>query len=519
MQYQNPILKGFHPDPTIVRVDETNYYMATSSFEYFPGVPIFHSVDLVNWEQIGHALTRKSQLDLENSKSSAGIYAPTLRYDQGTFYLITTDVYGIGNFYVTAENPAGPWSDPIKLPYGNIDPSFLFDEDGKVYVTIQDGAGYESHIIQYEINPETGEALTEPVKIFSGDGGVWTEAPHLYNIHGLYYLLCACGGTGPDHRAIVARSHSPYGPFELCDKPILTHNQLPNHPIQALGHADLVEDNQGGWWAVFLATRPVKGKYTIFGRETFLAPIEWSETGWPMIDSNEGTVKQWMESSELTTTNIEQSDYFFQDFDEQKMSPAWSYLRYKDDAYFLLSSRNGWLRLDGKKETLSDQLGIPACVAVPQTDIDIDISTLLYFLPEQDQEEAGLVARLNEYAHYDLVIKRIKGERYILARQTVGSDTVVLRSAKVQSEKVTLKFTVDEDYYYYWYQEENKRWINLDKSPLKYLSVEENRGTGMVFTGVLVGLYASGDGNNSKTPAYFDWFKIESTQSDTTTKE
>src|SRR5690606_26826289 len=154
--------KGFYPDPSIVRVDETNYYMATSSFEYFPGVPIFHSVDLVNWQQIGHALTRKSQLDLSNTPSSSGIYAPTLRYHQGTFYLITTDVRGIANFYVTAKDPRGPWSEPIKIPYGNIDPSLLFDEDGKVYVTVQNGAGLDSHVIQYEIDPLTGEALTEP---------------------------------------------------------------------------------------------------------------------------------------------------------------------------------------------------------------------------------------------------------------------------------------------------------------------------------------------------------------------
>lgn len=508
MQYTNPVIKGFYPDPSIVRVDDDNYYLATSSFEYFPGVPIFHSQDLVNWEQIGHVLTRKNQLDLSHTQSSSGIYAPTLRYHDGLFYLITTDVRGIGNFFVTAEDPRGPWSDPIKIPYGNIDPSLLFD-GGKVYLTIQDGAGYDSHIIQYEIDPTTGEALTEPVKIFSGDGGEWTEAPHLYNIHGLYYLITACGGTGPDHRAIVARSENPYGPFELCDKPILTHNQLPDHPIQALGHMDLVEDVDGNWWAVFLATRPVKGKYTIFGRETFLAPVEWTEDGWPMIDSNEGTVNEIMEVDEITETNLNRTDTFYRDFDERKMSPMWSYLRFKDDAYLLLCSRNGWLRLDGKKDTLSDPLGIPAFVAVPQKDINIEVSTEMLFLPEEDQEEAGLAARLNENAHFDLVIKRIKGERYVIARQIVAGDTIVLKSAPVQAENVCLKLTVDEDFYYYWYQEQGKQWIQLAKSPLKYLSVEKNGGTGAVFTGVLIGLYATGNGKESTTPAYFDWFKIK----------
>lgn len=510
MQYENPVIKGFYPDPSIVRVDETNYYMATSSFEYFPGVPIFHSVDLVNWEQIGHALTRKGQLDLSNSPSSSGIYAPTLRYHDGLFYLITTDVRGIGNFYVTASNPAGPWSDPIKIAYGNIDPSLLFDEDGKVYVTVQDGSGFDSHVIQYEIDPQTGEALTEPVKIFAGDGGEWTEAPHLYNIHGLYYLLCASGGTGPNHRAIMARSDQPYGPFELCDKPILTHNQLPDHPIQALGHADIVEDPDGNWWVVFLATRPIEGKYTIFGRETFLAPITWSEDGWPMVDSNEGTVNRLMESANLTASNLEKDDQFFTDFVERKMLHKWYYLRYRaEDAYFLLCSRNGWLRLDGKKDTLNDPLGVPTFIAVPQTDINIDVSTEILFLPEQDQEEAGLVARMNERAHYDLVIKRIKDERYLIARQTIAGDAVVLKSVPIQDEKLELKFSIERDFYYFWYRENNKRWIQLAKSSLKYLSVEENGGTGGVFTGVMLGLYATGNGKDSTTPAYFDWFKVE----------
>lgn len=516
MQYENPVIKGFYPDPSIVRVDETNYYMATSSFEYFPGVPIFHSVDLVNWQQIGHALTRKSQLDLSNSPSSSGIYAPTLRYHQGTFYLITTDVRGIGNFYVTAKDPRGPWSEPIKIPYGNIDPSLLFDEDGKVYVTVQNGAGLDSHVIQYEIDPLTGEALTKPVRIFDGDGGEWTEAPHLYNIHGLYYLLCASGGTGLNHRAIIARSDQPYGPFELCEMPILSHNQLPDHPIQALGHADIVEDNDGNWWAVFLATRPVQGKYTIFGRETFLAPIEWTEDGWPIIDPNKGTVNQLMESTELTATNLNRPNEFFTDFKERKMLPNWYYLRYREEnSYLHLCSRNGWLRLDGNKDTLNDQLGVPAFIAVPQTDIDIEVSTEMLFSPEQDQEEAGLVARLNERAHYDLVIKRIKGKRYLLARQTVAGDTVVLANVLIQEDQLELKFAIDQEYYYFLYKAKGKSWVQLAKSPLKYLSVEENGGTGAVFTGVMLGLYATGNGRDSKTPAYFNWFKIKRTNQKT----
>lgn len=250
LRYTNPVVPGFYPDPSVIRVGE-DYYMAASSFEYMPGLPIFHSRNLTDWRQIGHALNRRSQIDLSTRKSSEGIYAPTLRYHQGVFYLITTDVMGIGNFYIISMNPAGPWSDPICIPYGNIDPSLLLDDDGKVYVTVQSGADAESHIIQYEIDITTGQALTEPIAIAHGDGGVWTEGPHLYHIGSHYYLLCACGGTGRDHRTLVYRAERPYGPFERMTEPMLTHNALPAHPIQNTGHAELVEDTRGDWWAFF----------------------------------------------------------------------------------------------------------------------------------------------------------------------------------------------------------------------------------------------------------------------------
>ncbi|WP_342746144.1 glycoside hydrolase family 43 protein [Paenibacillus donghaensis] len=269
ISYSNPILPGFYPDPSITRAGD-DFYLVCSSFEYFPGVPIFHSRDLIHWTQIGHVLDRMSQLDIRGCKSSGGIFAPTIRYYDGMFYMITTDVGGRGNFYVTAADPAGPWSDPISIPYGGIDPSLMFDDDGRVYVTTQQGADYDSHAIQYEIDVATGEALTEPVVIWTGDGGPWTEGPHLYKINGIYYIMTASGGTAKEHREIIGRSSSPYGPFERLPHPILTHKDTES-PIQYLGHADLIEDNNGDWWAVFLGVRLVDSKYTVLGRETFLA--------------------------------------------------------------------------------------------------------------------------------------------------------------------------------------------------------------------------------------------------------
>ncbi|MRH41369.1 family 43 glycosylhydrolase [Aquibacillus halophilus] len=510
MHYLNPVIPGFYPDPSIVRVGEDDFYLVTSSFEYFPGVPIFHSKDLVNWEQIGSVLTKKSQLNLENVKSSGGVYAPTLRYHNGTFYMITTIVSGIGNFYVTAEDPRGPWSDPIKIPYGNIDPSLMFDDDGKVYVTIQNSEGYDSHIIQYEIDSKTGEALTEPVVIFEGDGGQWTEAPHLYKINGTYFLLCASGGTGEDHRAIIARSSDPNGPFELFKSPILTHNKMPNHPVQNIGHADFVEDKNGNWWAVFLGTRPVNQKYTILGREVFLAPVTWTEDGWPLIDNNEGNVDRMMETDNLLgDSNVKEFHVSKDDFNEDVLAPSWLFLRAKDDDNYSLTERKGWLRLLGVADNLDDKTGVPTFISNPQQDAQMQVSTLLDFDPKNDGEEAGLTARLYEENHYDLSVKQINNERFVIASTTIKGKTEEIARHSLQNSKIQLSISSDNENYYFKFAEKENQWEVLGNAEQKHLSKEENGGYGAVFTGVCLGLYATGNGKDSSTPAYFDWINYE----------
>src|SRR5690606_5257489 len=281
----NPILPGFYPDPSVCRVGH-DYYLVTSSFEYFPGVPIFHSTNLVDWRQIGHVLTRKGQLNLEGAKSSKGIFAPTLRHHQGTFYVVTTNMSGGGSFYVTSRDPAGPWSDPIHVQEQSfsMDPSLFFDEDGKVYYT-RHGGLRDGGVYQAEIDVATGRLDAEPRLIWSGTGGIWPEGPHLYKVDGTYYLMIAEGGTSYGHEVTVARSASPWGPFELCpENPILTHKTDRKHPIQATGHADLVQTPEGSWWMVFLGIRPWDGEHHHLGRETFLAPVTWSPAGWPVVN-------------------------------------------------------------------------------------------------------------------------------------------------------------------------------------------------------------------------------------------
>ncbi|WP_127533275.1 glycoside hydrolase family 43 protein [Paenibacillus kobensis] len=513
VKYENPVIPGFFPDPSVIRVDGY-YYLATSSFEYFPAVPIFRSRNLVEWEQIGHVLTRSSQVDMTKRNSSEGIYAPTLRYNDGVFYLITTDVYGIGNFYVTAADPAGPWSEPIRIPYGNIDPSLFFDEDGKVYVTAQNGADLESHIITYEIDIATGKALSEPVVVCRGDGGVWTEGPHLYRIHGIYYLLCACGGTGRDHRVLAARSEYPTGPFELHDEPILTHNKLPDHPLHNLGHADLIEDEAGNWWALFLGVRPVDGHYSVLGRETFLAPVSWTEKGWPMIDNNEGSVQRLMNAEIyaggaglVSRCNVLGSGSYREQFDGKALSPRWSALRTLDEERISVTKKPGALALTGHSYTLSD--AAPTVFAgVRQQHVNMRVETRLSFEPVRDREEAGLSARLHEKAHYEIGIRREGGVDYVIVSLTAGGSTSEAAKQLIESNSgaaaaggIELAITSDSHTYRFAWSADGSTWHELAEAPANVLSSEVSGG----FTGVCLGLYATGNGTPSTAVAYAEW--------------
>ena len=295
MQYQNPILPGFHPDPSICRVGD-DFYLVTSSFEYFPGLPIYHSRDLVHWEQIGHCLTRDSQVHLvTGAPNCLNIYAPTIRYHDGLFYVIVTNVTGDnhGNFIITAKDPAGEWSDPIALPFPGIDPSLFFDEDGKVYYLGTDGGIYLS-----EMDITTGAAIGETHRLWHGTANN-PEGPHLYKIDGMYYLLLAQGGTEICHMAVLARSESILGPYEPCPhNPVLT-NIGQSLAIKAAGHADLVEDAEGNWWAVCLGIRPLAYPFRHnLGRETMLVPAKW-ENGWLYAGENGAVLPEFTVESDL----------------------------------------------------------------------------------------------------------------------------------------------------------------------------------------------------------------------------
>lgn len=288
-----PIIAGFAPDPTICRAGD-DYYVANSSFEYFPGAPIFHSTDLVTWEQIGNIIDRPEQFEIGAGEDSGGIYGSTLRHHDGLFWLITTNMNSFmsGQVIYHAEDAAGPWSDPVHVSGAiGIDPDLAWDDDGTCYLTykvpsLDPSGATEPFIGQAAINPLTGEILSEVRPITNGTGLADTEAPHLYKIDGWWFLVTAEGGTQRGHLASVARAKQPNGPFEPSPYgPLLTHRST-DHPVQSTGHADFVQTTDGSWAAVFLGTRPWglgAGFHTV-GRETFLTGIGWTDDGWPVAD-------------------------------------------------------------------------------------------------------------------------------------------------------------------------------------------------------------------------------------------
>src|SRR6266498_3094311 len=278
--FDNPVISGMAPDPSICRVGD-DYYLVTSSFEYFPGVPVYHSKDLIHWRLLSYSLSRPSQLPLVLLKRHGRIWAATIRYHDGTFYLVTTNKSeGRGNFFVHTKDPAGEWSEPVWLDQGGIDPSLLFDDDGKVYLTTGGAPDCPARICQSEIDIKTGKRLSDVQPLWSGSGGSSPEGPHLYKINGLYYLMIAEGGTEYGHMETIARSRSPRGPFEAAPgNPILTHRNFKASTIQGTGHADLIQAHDGSWWLVFLGFRTAADSIIIWDVKLF-----WLRCVGPMRD-------------------------------------------------------------------------------------------------------------------------------------------------------------------------------------------------------------------------------------------
>jgi alpha-N-arabinofuranosidase len=507
--FQNPILSGFHPDPSVCRAGE-DYYLVNSTFEFFPGVPIFHSRDLVNWRQIGHVLDRPEQLPLDGMRPSGGIYAPTIRYHDRTFYMITTNVGGGGNFYVTATDPAGDWSDTVWLPDApGIDPSLLFDDDGKCYYTghrRKADAQYpgDCEIWVQELDVTKGAFVGEPVGVWDGHAkrSEWAEGPHLYKINGAYYLLIAEGGTGISHAVTVARSESPFGPFEgYMRNPILTHRHLRRtHEISCTGHSDLIETQTGEWWLVFLGCRPVDGEFFPLGRETFLAPVEW-EDDWPHVNPDHGRarlVERAPDLEEHSWTEPPTCD----NFETPELADCWNLLRTPHDEWWSLTDRPGFLRLLLRPESVCAWEN-PSFVGRRITDKSYQAEAALEFGPAADNETAGIVLLQNDGYHIRFeVTLGSNGPAARVTRREDGADALqgeVVAPAgrvylRVEARGLDYRFAVADT---------PGNWTTVaDDVDGRVLASNVAGG----FIGSYIGMYASANGQPSESVADFDWF-------------
>ena len=496
--FKNPILTGMNPDPSICRVGD-DFYIVTSTFEYYPGLPIYHSKDLVNWKLIGYALSTPQSNPLKGTGASGGQYAPTLRYNNGKFYVIGTN-YGSegtqGISYVTADDPAGPWSEPIWVGQWYVDPSLDF-YDGKAYYLTPDNTG---GFLLRTIDVATGKEECEAKKVAEGLGGSSPEGPHFYKKGDYYYVMSAEGGTGYEHREVIQRSTTPYGPYEPSPiNPVLSNMNVPDHPFQAIGHADLVELQDGSWWAVCLGIRPQGGNYQHLGRETFLAPITWTD-GWPKVGSD-GVVREEYERPPLTWHPWEK-DPVRDDFENERLALYWNFLRNPYDKDWSLTESPGHLRLKGSALSLQ-QNDSPAYIARRQTALNADISTKMTFEPVAENEEAGLLIRGNDKNHYDLLVTMRDGQKVAMMRKYLNDEVADSNFVNLPDGDVILGISATPTEYTFWVKEnEDAPSYILAKASTRDLSSEVISG----FTGVFIGMYASGNGKDNTYPADFDWF-------------
>ncbi|MCL2050790.1 MAG: glycoside hydrolase family 43 protein [Lachnospiraceae bacterium] len=500
-KYTNPILKGFYPDPSVCRKGD-DYYMVTSSFEFFPGVPIFHSKDMVNWTQIGHCLNRESQLPLHNVRYSMGIFAPTIRYHEkkDRFYMVTTNITKIGNFFVYADDPAGEWSEPILIDQGGIDPSFFFEDDGTAHFisNAYEGDDPTTGFLMGPIDLETGKFLESPCPVWGGIGESAPEAPHIYKANGWYYQMIAEGGTELGHMETIARSRSLYGPYEACPfNPILTHRHRKNHEIQATGHADLIKDHHGDWWAVFLAYRETHPYFHHLGRETFLAPVEWKDE-WPLINGGRAIEFQMrVETNAVTKQSRENS--FVTNFTKGLELP-FVHLRnpYPGDYRF---TKKG-LTLNGNSFTLFDE-DSPAFLGFRQKDFYTWLEVDFSFFPTVNGDEAGVTVFYKHDAHMDVFIRRDNGQNYLCLRKAVGDIVHMSAYVPVLTDEIMTVTITSDKLKYYFYANIDDAEIYLGEGLTRYVATESHE---LGFTGTFYALYATGNGKKASAKALFSRF-------------
>ena len=519
--YRNPILAGFFPDPAITRAGDA-FYLVNSTFAYFPGIPVFKSADLVHWRQIGNVIDRPSEVKFDGLGVSRGLFAPSITFHDGLFYVLNTAVDAGGNFLSTARDPAGPWSDPTWLPQleGGIDPSLFIDTDGKAYVLNngppQGPPQYSGHrAIWIQAFDLAARKLTGRRKVLINGGvdfskhPVWIEGPHMYRHQGWYYLMCAEGGTSDQHSEVVLRGHSPWGPFEpYAGNPILTQRDLPADRPDAIanaGHADLVQAADGSWWAVFLASRTYGRVHYNTGRETYLLPVTWRD-GWPIILPHGKTIPYIAAGPSgatsaaatgataapgtgagvaPTTGNFTWRD----EFDAPTLRPEWLRVRVPTEPFADVQTRPGWLTVHALPEPLST-LRNPSFLARRQQHLSFDASALLE-TPQTQDIVAGLAAFQSENYWYSLGVRRLDRVNFpleLFLQKRSGTQTQVVSSMPLKDRtRIRLKISANAGDYSFYFDEDGAGWKPLvEHQDGTLLSTDVAGG----FTGAVIGPFA-----------------------------
>lgn len=521
--FRNPVLPGFHADPSVCRAGD-DFYLVNSTFQYFPGVPVFHSKDLIHWEQVGNCLTRPSQLDLtglykqdnpELGWTNAGVYATTIRENKGRFYMVTTVFPSRRHFYVRTDNPAGEWSEPIVIDFaiGSCDPTLYFEGD-KCYFLWKEG-----DIKICEIDVETGKKIGEIHHLGTGLGGRYPEGPHIYKKDGYYYLMLAEGGTEQGHHVNILRSRNLFGPYEPNRaNPILSHfnMEMQGSEIQGLGHADLVQAPDSTWWMICLGYRTSGYLLHVMGRETMLAPVRWDENAWPVVNGN-GTLTTDMHCTTLPQVPMpldpvrEEFNYVKRDVPAASYSSiglpwGWHSIGNPDYSHYSLTERKGWLRLKPTTTTL-DKATSPTFVARRQTEKVFTATTLVDASHIGEGMQAGITAYAAPLNHYDVIVEKRGGKLYAKGNIRIGELAHCDKEVSLNSNKVYLRITSDAAYYYMQVSDDGKRFQALAKMDFRYVSTEVIGG----FTGVMLGVFAQCTSPDNMY-ADFDWFEYKTNE-------
>jgi xylan 1,4-beta-xylosidase len=528
----NPILQGFNPDPSIVRVGD-DYYIATSTFEWFPGVQIHHSRDLVNWRLLTRPLRRARQLDLRGDPDSCGVWAPCLTYDEGVFHLVYTDVKRYGrssapgaqgaslrdfhNYLVTSPSIDGDWSDPIHLNSSGFDPSLFHDDDGRKYLVNmlwdhRPGHNRFAGIVLQEYSATEQRLIGTRQTIFAGTPIGFTEAPHLYKRDGWYYLLTAEGGTGWGHAVTMARSRTLQGPYELHpDVYILTARDRPDAPLQRAGHADLVDTPTGETYMVYLCGRPLpnRGRCTL-GRETAIQRMEWGEDGWLRTVDADGIPRVEVPAPRHAPIAIWPPRQPREDFDDDRLPIDFQWLRSPDaDSIFSLRARPGHLRLFGRESIGS--LFTQSLVARRQQAHCFSASTVIEFEPDHYQQMAGLVCYYNSAKFHYLYVSCDDAGKHVRVMSAlpdqVTADAFTPAIAIRGGVPIELRVEVDYERLRFAWRCESSTWNWLPQVLDASILSDEASAPGMPnFTGAFIGM-ACQDLAGTAKPADFDWFE------------